>query len=634
MKRSSITFLSFLVLLLLFKSVFIANAGVDNQTSAWIDNATYGAVNKLYEKEEPTPRFLFTKGSLFTNICGTQRGGLNPIITGDYTAGYPLSHICDNLPSLWFYQGLPAKLDFDFRTPQDVQGYVLQFRADTLTVEQPTDWVFSGSNDNLTWIALDNQTGQSWTVGESKTFGLNSGVRGMYRYYRLNITGATDLGPSLSKIQILVATYGKAVSDSNKSEAEKQIEKLTGIPYLAGYDPAPYDRGVLIYNEKKAFNGYNLFISGHEPAVYLMDMKGVRLHEWYMPYEALKRPKNELTLFKGKDPTWWRNFYVYKNGDLLTNFEAFGMFKINKDSKLLWYLPNKSHHEVKVSKDGKIYALTSQELGDVTLKDPKCTSRKSITLLDDFLSIYNSDGELLKNISITSSFKNSPYYNIVLDQIKSRVAMKALEDCRTDGFPDIYEIYHTNTIYPIEEDGKKLPAIFKKGRVLLSSNILKIIFVIDIETEKVVWVLSGMWGSLHSPMILKNGNILVFNNHAIGQDIPDNVAQLVFGRDFMKAPYSNVLEVDPITQKIVWYYDGAPDNEFFTFCCSLVNELGNGNILITIASGQAIELKHDDSKKVVWKFINETVLGDNTTVAGIAQLTRVPKGYLKFLKAE
>ncbi|MBF0556309.1 MAG: sulfatase-like hydrolase/transferase [Nitrospirae bacterium] len=155
---------------------------------------------------------------MLTNICGTQPGGLNPVITGDFNSESPVSNLCDNNTStLWAFAGQPATLEFSFGSPQGVQGYLLQFRSDQPN-NQPTDWIFSGSNDNLTWVALDNQTGQSWSLGQSKTFGLNQGVKGAYQYYRLNITGSAPalIGSCLAEIQILAPPVKKVVDINGK----------------------------------------------------------------------------------------------------------------------------------------------------------------------------------------------------------------------------------------------------------------------------------------------------------------------------------------------------------------------------------------------------------------------------------
>ena len=57
-----------------------------------------------------------------------------------------------------------------------------------------------------------------------------------------------------------------------------------------------------------------------------------------------------------------RRAYVYPNGDLLAIFEYIGIFKLDKDSNVLWKSLSQNHHDFEVTPDGTIISLVRQAL--------------------------------------------------------------------------------------------------------------------------------------------------------------------------------------------------------------------------------------------------------------------------------
>jgi hypothetical protein len=85
-------------------------------------------------------------------------------------------------------------------------------------------------------------------------------------------------------------------------------------------------------------------------------------------------------------------------------------------------------------------------------------------------------------------------------------------------------------------------------------------------------------------VLLANGNILLFDN---GEH----------------RKWSRVLEMDPRTGGIVWEYHGDPKESFYSQCCSSVQKLPNGNVVITeMSKGHVFEVTPD--KRVVWDYWN------------------------------
>ena len=64
------------------------------------------------------------------------------------------------------------------------------------------------------------------------------------------------------------------VAPGEGREEDALSEKLNALGYLSAYVKAPAARGITIYEPERAFEGLNLYTSGHAPEAYLMAMDG------------------------------------------------------------------------------------------------------------------------------------------------------------------------------------------------------------------------------------------------------------------------------------------------------------------------------------------------------------------------
>ena len=364
-------------------------------------------------------------------------------------------------------------------------------------------------------------------------------------------------------------TSGKTLTH----EQEMAIKQLESLGYVSGSKPAPQRKGVTTYNKDKAYNGLNLYVSGHAPEAILMDMKGNELHKWSYDFWPDIKPSK-----KSEAQQYWRRVHLFENGDLLAIFEGINLLKLDRDSNLLWVFHGKPHHDIFIDQYGKIYILTRK-----AVIDPKYNKEKPI--LEDFITILDANGTEIKSVSILRALENS-HYAPMLNRMKK------------EG-----DILHTNTIELL--DGKlanKSPA-FRKGNVLISIRALDTICVVDLDTESVVWALSGMWKIQHQPTILNNGHMLLFDNKGNN------------GK-------SRVIEFDPFSQEVSWIYSGSEDAPFFSAACGSSERLPNGNILITETdNGRAFELTPD--QKIIWEFVNPNRAGkNNKLIASLFEVIR------------
>src|SRR4029078_12422252 len=92
---------------------------------------------------------------------------------------------------------------------------------------------------------------------------------------------------------------------------------------------------------------------------------------------------------------------------------------------------------------------------------------------------------------------------------------------------------------------------------------------------------------------------MVFDNGgASGYGRPSATA--LKGQDIYARPTSRVLEIDPVTLKLVWSYTAAA---FFATNISGAQRLANGNTLITEGpDGRLFEVDKEGS--IVWEYVN------------------------------
>jgi hypothetical protein len=361
-------------------------------------------------------------------------------------------------------------------------------------------------------------------------------------------------------------------------EAKKRLETLS---YLPGHKPAPAAKNVTIYDEKKAYNGLNLYCSGHGPQAILMDMKGNQLHSWQYDITRVWEKEYDPRI---PEHQFWRRVHLLENGDLLAIFEGYGLIKLDKDSNLIWSYAGKAHHDLYIMPDGKIYVLT-REANII----PKYNQTEMI--LEDFISILSPDGEEIRRVSLLKCMENSKFVPLL-----DMTAKKG-------------DIFHTNTIEVLDGRLARRSPAFKRGNVLVSILVLDFIAVVDMEHESMVWGMSGPWKRQHQPTVLDNGSMLIFDNNTGGER------------------QSRVLEFDPFTKKIHWEYPGTTGSSFYSADCGSSQRLGNGNTLISDTNaGRALEATPD--KTIVWEFYNPHRAGkNNELIASLFEMLRISPGY-------
>lgn len=357
-----------------------------------------------------------------------------------------------------------------------------------------------------------------------------------------------------------------------------EIEKLESIGYLSGSKPGHESVGVVVHAAEQSWSGVNLYLSGHAPEAILMDMDGKPLHRWQRSLaEALPGYDGPI------DPEFsncWRRARMLADGGIVAIFEGKGVFRLDRDSNLLWSNPNRAHHDLELMPSGQIVLLTRTAHLLPRVHPEKPT-------LEDFVVILDEDGNERSRLSILEAFENSEWISWY-EQRRVKTG----------------DIFHTNSIQVLS--GRAVDAPWNQpGFFLLSVLSMDAVIVIDPFQRKVVQAWAGPWKEQHEPLLLPTGSMLLFDNKG-------------------ESGRSRVLEFDPVDGEMIWQFQGYQGAPFYTSTCGTAQRLPNGNTLVVESdNGRALEV--DVEGRTVWEFRNPARAGsEGEFVATLFDLIRLP----------
>ena len=170
----------------------------------------------------------------------------------------------------------------------------------------------------------------------------------------------------------------------------------------------------------------------------------------------------------------------------------------------------------------------------------------------------------VKRVSLFEAFYRSEYASFLMQREGSR------------------DIFHANSVYIVESEAEE--SATTAGEILISLWNLNALVSVDLVEERVSWMLTGKRRGQHQAQLLSNGNILLLDNLGGNRKAPFKLNQ------------SEVLELNPLSQEIVWRYTESGESPFFTPWLGYVQRLENGNTWVPRESvGTAWSFLSDES---------------------------------------
>lgn len=364
--------------------------------------------------------------------------------------------------------------------------------------------------------------------------------------------------------------------------------------------------GVTRHDPAAAYPGntlLTLFQDGRFGAV-LIDMQGRPLHRWHVAFSELFPHQTHITVPTRDDEVSIHGYALLPGGDLIVNLSGYGAARIDRCSRPIWTVPREAHHAVDHLPNGETLILDQHRRTEANPRHRQLRVGPNGFYIEDTLLRVRADGSVAEEISILDLIYESGWPSMLFAGPGSDGAIRSEDPI------------HHNDVEVLRPAMAAAFPMFKAGDMLLSLRNLNTIMVVDGESRRITWVMTGPFLLQHDPDFLPNGHIMVFDNRATG-------GSPVFG-------YSEILEIDPLTREIVWRYQGSDAEPFYTRERGEQQLLPNGNVLVTEAvGGRVFEIAREaGGNRIVWEYVN---LAEPGFVGMITGAQRVDPATLTFL---
>ena len=428
--------------------------------------------------------------------------------------------------------------------------------------------------------------------------------------------------------------------------------------------PSVFPTGTTIYDPAKAWSGFTVLSPLQGQAVLVIDMNGKVVKQWDGFNNSAGGPARVLP----------NGDVIAANGARQGRQESVELVQRDFDGKTIW---NFDHNEELPTNDGKtIWSLRQhhdwqREDFPAGYYSPESSPARSgantlilthtdrrvaaiagdVLLGDDRLIEVSPTGQILWQWIAGDHIDELGFDTTARASIRGARAGGARGDgARAGGGPrgggpatgaPAFDWLHINSATYVGpnrwfEAGDRR---FAPNNVIISSREASLLAIVA-RDGSIVWRLGPNFlesdalraigqiiGQHHAHLIPKGlpgaGNLMVFDNGgASGYGPPSGMAPR--GTGVFARPSSRVLEIDPVSLKLVWSYTAGA--QFFSTNISGAQRLPNGNTLITEgAGGRVFEVTSD--RQIVWEWMNAPAAGTRTP-ATVYRAYRIPYSWL------
>ena len=358
------------------------------------------------------------------------------------------------------------------------------------------------------------------------------------------------------------------------------------------------------------------FVSAYRPGSFgflLVDANGDLRHEWRVPDAVHDR----LQQVRWRIPASHHEVlgaHLFANGDVVFNINFQALARIDRCSKLIWYLKENAHHSMFVDADGFIW-VPGRHL--VTKKQDRLPS-VAPPFWDDSIMKVSPDGKVVERISVLQALFDGGYQGLVLQGRSARPTTTSDDPL------------HLNDVELVSAAFASHHSFAQEGDILVSMRTLDALALIDKDSHRAKFAMAGNMLRQHDPDALANGDFLIFDNRTEVSELN----QASFVADGQAFGYSRVVEINPETRDIVWSFEGSKESPFFSSVQGSQEQLDNGDVLVVEPEGGRVFEVDRASKRIVWQFRNKIGKTAKGTLLGrVTGAERYHAGDLSFLDA-
>ena len=358
--------------------------------------------------------------------------------------------------------------------------------------------------------------------------------------------------------------------------------------------------GGVSVNEAGAASPGDTFVSAFRDNIFggvLVGMDGTVRHEWKLPIDEIWRKAGyEQSPMPDVDVAI-HGAHMMPNGDLILAVAGRALVRLDACSMVVWSIPVRAHHSIDVLDNGEILVPGAVTYTKPNPQWPRLRPGPAGSFDDQTITRVSPEGKILDEFSITDVIYDSDREALLFAGRGSSFMMAEADP------------YHLNDVEELRPEMAAAFPMFKAGDLLVDLRNLQSMMVVDGETRRIKWSMTGPFFGQHDPDFAPNGRIIMFDNRITG--------------DKPQLGYTKILEIDPATQAVSWSYSGSDAEPLYSPIGGKVQWLPNGNILVAEPQGgRVIELQRTgDTGRIVWQWVNEQGQG---RVGMIFDIQRVP----------
>lgn len=372
--------------------------------------------------------------------------------------------------------------------------------------------------------------------------------------------------------------WATLTEDEDKKLLQAELERLAEVVPII--EPARMQQGLTLITAKARIL---------KAAV--IDASGEPVQEWAIDWkrlwpDATHLPQKDIP--KRRPGTHIHGAVLMPDGDLIFNFEHLGMMRLNPCNEVVWRLPYRTHHSIHKDNEGNLWA--SGQRDHIKLL-PSVPNHKPPFIEPTIVKI-SPEGELLLEKSVME---------LLIDNgLRGLLHLQGMNSFITDTTGDTLHLNDVETFDLAASDG-----VFAAGDVMISLRNINSVLIFDRD-----WTLKYHWIDdfvrQHDPDFIDANRVSLYDNNLIGMP-PGEQSSRILIRDFSDD-----------TQ--ITYFEGTPEQPFYSFIMGKHQWLDNGNVLISeTTASRAFEL--DPQGDVVWEYYHRDEGGKPNL---IEEATRLP----------
>jgi hypothetical protein len=327
----------------------------------------------------------------------------------------------------------------------------------------------------------------------------------------------------------------------------------------------------------------------------VVDARGRIVHAWRLNWSDLwPNPTHVAAKDLPKSPVV-HGVLLMPNGDVVLNFDAAGMLRVDACGNVVWRLPYRTHHSLSLDDQGNIWAPGLVDHLEAVARFPNYKP----PFTEYTIVQVSPDGHILNELSVLDL--------LLQNGLAGLSHMSTLDERSTVVSGDTLHLNDVE-VFP----SSLAPGVFQSGDVMISLRNINTIIVFDPRTRKIKFMTVGHVLRQHDPDFVDGNTISVFDDN--------NLADWTGGKPDPAGHYSRIIRISAKDEAVTVRYQGTTAHPFFTDVLGDHQLLPNGNILITESvPGRVFEV--DAAGRIVWEYFN---IVDAGVVGLVANATRLP----------